>query len=292
MNINQLRTLVTVAEAPSFAEAAAILFVTPAAVSQQLRQLEAEIGDALFDRSARPPRLNDLGESLLPRAREVVERFDAFRDFASADSRLRGRLVIGSVSGIADSLLPETLSALRRRYPDLMVRIEEGSSQVLVRRVRRGELDAALVSGDIDVPRGLEQVPLFSEPLVVVAPPESAAGGWREALTAHPFLRLNRHAGVGRQIDACLRRGRVRVEEAMELDSSDAIVQMALAGLGAGAVPRGRVGAEAARLLKMFPHGQPQVARQVMLVERANQAATDHAAVFLRELQARLAARG
>ncbi len=291
MNISQLRTLVTVADTPSFAAAAAALFVTPAAVSQQLRQLEAEVGAALFDRSERPPRLNDLGEALLPRAREVVERFDAFREFAVAGPRLRGRLVIGSVSGIADTLLPETLSALRRRYPELQVRIEEGSSQVLVRRVRRRELDAALVSGDIDVPAGLVQLPLFSEPLVVVAPPESTAGSWREALTAHPFLRLNRHAGVGRQIDACLRRGSVRVDEAMELDSSDAIVQMALAGLGAGAVPRGRVTPEAARLLKIFPLGQPQVARQVVLVERARHGASDLAEVFLKELQARLAAR-
>ena len=200
MNLNQLRTLVTVADTSSFAEAAASLFVTPAAVSQQLRQLEQEVGAALFDRSERPPILNALGESLLPRAREVVERFDAFREFATAGPRLRGRLTISSVSGIADTLLPETLNALRRRYPDLLIRIEEGSSQVLVRRVRRRELDAAMVSGDIDLPGGLVQVPLFSEPLVVVAPPGSPATGWREALRGHPFLRLNRHAGVGQSV--------------------------------------------------------------------------------------------
>ncbi|MHA1164597.1 MAG: helix-turn-helix domain-containing protein, partial [Alphaproteobacteria bacterium] len=58
MNIPQLRTLVAIADHTGFAAAAERLFVTPAAVSQQMRALEDELQVALFDRTTRPPRLN------------------------------------------------------------------------------------------------------------------------------------------------------------------------------------------------------------------------------------------
>ena len=58
MDIRHLKTLVTVADSDSFASAAEQLFITPAAVSQQIRLLEEELETELFDRAIRPPRLN------------------------------------------------------------------------------------------------------------------------------------------------------------------------------------------------------------------------------------------
>jgi DNA-binding transcriptional LysR family regulator len=290
MEIRHLRTLVTVAEADSFADAAELLFITPAAVSQQIRQLEEELGLPLFDRSLRPPRLNANGENLLDRARKLVEQFNDFKSTA-AESTIRGRLSIGSINGITSTLLPETLRSLRRRYPDVRVRIEEGPSQVLVRRVMREELDAAIVSDVMQLPDYMERLPIFSEPLVVIAGLKNNPQSWREAIETDHFLRLNRNAGLGILIDKSLKQLHVHVDEAMELDSTDSIVHMTLAGLGSGIVPMGRVSPEVSRNLRIFPFGEPQVQRLVVLAQRKNTAASELSQLLYQELQSQLAER-
>lgn len=290
MEIRHLRTLATVADADSFASAAEQLFVTPAAVSQQIRQLEAELGIQLFDRALRPPRLNAQAEVLVGRARELVEQFNEFKTSA-LESRLRGRLSIGSVNGITASLLPETLRSLTRRYPEVRVRIEEGSSRQLARRVKRRELDAAIISDIKKLPDSMEKLPLFSEPLVVIENQASEARSWREVLQRDPFLKINTASGLGSLIDDSLKRFRIRVDEAMELDSTDSLVQMTLAGLGSGVVPMGRVSAEAARSLRIFPFGEPQVQRQVVLVQRSSKAPAELLRVLYREIQSQIAER-
>ena len=291
MEIRHLRTLVTVADADSFASAAEQLFITPAAVSQQIRQLEAELGVQLFDRRLRPPRLSSNAESLLARARELVEQFNDFKSSAR-ERQLRGRLLLGSVNGITASLLPETLRSLTRRYPGVRVRIEEGSSRLLVRRVKRRELDAAIVSDVSELPQSMERLPVFSEPLVVIENPAREVASWREVLRRSPFLRLNKTSGLGSLIEDSLKRFRIRVDDAMELDSTDSIVQMALSGLGSGVVPMGRVSAEASRALRIFPFGEPQVHRQVVLVQRKSKAPAELLRLLYSEIQSQIAERG
>ena len=290
MEMRHLYTLVTVAEADSFADAAELLFITPAAVSQQIRQLEEELDLQLFDRSLRPPRLNTNGEALLERARKLVEQFDDFKSTA-AESNIRGRLSIGSVNGITPTLLPETLRALRRRYPEVRVRIEEGASQILVRRVMRKELDAAIVSDVTELPGSMERIPIFSEPLVVISDLTKNPQSWREAIEADHFIRLNRNAGLGIQIDKSLKKFHLHVDETMELDSTDSIVQMTLAGLGSGIVPMGRVSPEVSRNLRIFPFGEPQVHRLVVLVQRKGAASSELSQLLYQELQSQLAER-
>lgn len=290
MEIRHLRTLVAVADAESFASAADNLFITPAAVSQQIRQLEEELGVQLFDRALRPPRLNTNAESLVARARELVEQFNDFRSSA-VESQVQGLLSLGSVNGITASLLPETLRSLTRRYPGVRVRIEEGSSRQLVRRVKRRELDAAIVSDVTDLPDSMEKLPVLSEPLVVIENQSRDARSWREALKGDPFLRLNKNSGLGELIDKSLKRFRVFVDAAMELDSTDSIVQMTLSGLGSGIVPMGRVSAEASRALKIFPFGEPQVHRQLVLVQRKSNAPSELLRLLYGEIQSQIAER-
>lgn len=290
MDVRQLKTLVAVAEADSFAKAAERLFITPAAVSQQIRQIEQELETELFDRTSRPPRLNPDSEELVRRARDLLEQFEQFKNTASGPE-VRGHLSIGSVNGIMVSLLPETLRSLTRRYPRLRLRIAEGSSLLLVRRVKRRELDAAIVTDPTGLHSSLEMQPIFSEPLVVIGQPGSSATSWRELLTGEPFIRLNPDTGVGALVDKSLQRMRIPVRETMQLDSSDAVVQLVLAGLGSGIVPSGRVSADAARNLKTFPFGEPQVHRQVALVRRRNARSSELSQLLYQELQAQVALR-
>lgn len=285
MNIPQLRTLVAITEAKGFASAAERLFVTPAAVSQQMRALEDELQVALFDRTTRPPRLNAHGVHIAERAREVLRTFDAFTVEARAPDELAGLLTLGCISGFSSDLIPTALGSLRKRYPRLLVRIEEGQSTTLISQVRRRELDAAIVTEPLVPEPELEALPITTEPLSVVTPRDANVGSWSEALTSLPFLRVNRLSGMGTLIDVTIRNAGLIVTDAMELDSSEVVLSMACAGLGAGVIPAGRLTEEQSQNVKHFAFGDPPVSRRVVLVERPDYERSDLSQVLYLELK-------
>ena len=285
MNIPQLRTLVAIADTRGFASAAEKLFVTPAAVSQQMRALEDELQVPLFDRTTRPPRLNAHGVHIAERAREVLRTFDAFAAEARAPDEIAGVLTLGCISGFSSDLIPAALGNLRKRYPRLMVRIEEGQSATLINQVRRRELDAAIVTEPLVPEPALEMLLITTEPLMVVAPPDTPAKSWSEALVTLPFLRLNRLSGMGTLIDSTIREAGLIVSDAMELDSSEVVLSMVRAGLGAGVVPAGRLRGEHRRKVRQFAFGDPPVSRRVVLAERPDYERSDLSQVLYLELK-------
>lgn len=284
MNIHHLKTLVAVHDHPSFADAADALFLTPAAVSQQMRNLEDELQVTLFDRTTRPPRLNAHGLYIVEQARDLLDHFNALLDRARSPGEIAGTLVVGSATGITSALVPRALAALRDRYPRLQIRIEEGLTEDLISRVRRRAIDGALITEPLVPDPDMQVLPITTEPLIVVAPKSVTVRGWKNVLTARPFLRLNRKSGVGALIDVTLRRSGVTVTEAMELDSSESIVGLVAAGLGVGVVPSGRLRGESAAQLRTIPFGTPPVKRNVVLIERSNHQRSDLAAILYQEL--------
>ena len=275
MNIAQLRTLVAIVDARSFALAADQLFITPSAISHQMRDLESELGVKLFDRATRPPKLNAHGHAVVDRGRDVLARFDTLLELARSPGEIGGRLMLGCVSGVSSDLIPLALARLRASHPAVQVSIEEGLSDTLANRVRRRELDAAIITELPQPEPELKSLLITEEAMMVVAPPECRLTQWQEILTAYPFIRLNRNAGMGKIIDHALRVNRVLVNEAMELDSSEAVVGMARAGLGAGVVPAGRLRQVAVGDVVALPFGEPPIQRRVALIERSNNPRSD-----------------
>lgn len=284
MNIQHIRTLVAIHDQASFAEAADTLFLTPAAISQQIRFMEDELQIKLFDRSTRPPKLTAHGINIVTEAREVIARFDALVEMAHAAGEIAGVLTIGSATGITSALIPRALAALRERYPRLQVRIEEGLTDDLIGKVRRRILDAALITEPLAPEPDMQTLPITTEALVVVMPKALKERGWKNIITARPFLRLNRKSGVGVLIDDTLRRAGISVSEAMELDSSESIVDLVAAGLGVGVVPTGRLSGANMSKVRSIPFGTPPVSRQVVLIERQNNQRSDLAGILYQEL--------
>lgn len=285
MNITQLRTLVTIADHKGFADAAERLFITPAAVSQQMRALEDELQVPLFDRTTRPPHLNAHGVHIAERAREVLQTFDAFVEEAKAPDELAGVLTLGCISGFSSDVIPQALGNLRTRYPRLQVKMTEGQSAELIRMVRRRELDAAIATEPLVPEPGLEILPITIEPLIAIAPPGTGVCDWKEALTSLPFLRVNRLSGMGALIDNVIRNEGLVVTDAMELDSTEVVLSMVQAGLGAGVVPAGRLKDDSGQHVRSFPFGTPPVSRRVVLIERPDYERTDLSQVLYVELK-------
>ena len=235
--IRELKTLVAVSTSRTFAAAGSRIGLTQAAVSAQMQRLEASLGFALFDRTARSATLNAAGRQTVARAAELIRLADAIGspDAGNAPAWLR----IGAIASVQRTHLPAALAAFHRAHGGVRSRVVPGLSADLVDRVDAGDLDlAAVIRPPFPVHRDLAWTPLAREPFRLLVPEHLARRPWREALATQPFVRYDRASYGGRQVDRFLRDEGIAVRETCELDELDAIVRLVAAGLGVALVPQ------------------------------------------------------
>ncbi|QIS04413.1 LysR family transcriptional regulator [Nocardia brasiliensis] len=161
MELRQLRYFVTVAEELHFGRAAQRLHIVQSAVSQQVRQLERELGVELFDRSPRRVALTEAGAQFLPGAREALAA--AARAKASITGFVAGTtLRLGTGTGLGDHLD----RVVERLVPQIRVEPVAAPTRARVEQVLDGSLDAAFVRGPLEHP-GLRRIPVWDDPLLV-----------------------------------------------------------------------------------------------------------------------------
>lgn len=237
MTIRLLRTLVAVADARTFSAAAEVVHVTHAAVSQQMRTLEADLGIALFDRSTRTPELTPVGHRIVERARRVIAEYDGLVPSVLGDDGLSGVVTVGVMRTTLTGLIPQAVAALKARYPEIGLHIRPGLTMSLLADIARGRLDAAVISKPPVMPVGIAFRELAKEPMHLIAAPDEPETDPITLLRSRPFIRFDRSAVVGALIDNWIVSRRLQVTETMELDSPEAITSMVQANLGVSIVP-------------------------------------------------------
>ena len=140
-----LRTFLAVAESGSFSRAARLIYRSQSAVSLQIKQLEATLGQVVFERRARGVQLTSSGEKLRPVAQRVVRLLDETLDDLRADP-LRGSLRIGIPDEYGDNLLAGVVARFTREHPLVELEVRCSLSTDFPRAVARGELDLAVHS--------------------------------------------------------------------------------------------------------------------------------------------------
>nr|WP_225777518.1 LysR family transcriptional regulator [Pseudomonas sp. Marseille-Q3773] len=268
MSLKALRTLVTIARHGTFARAADLLSLTPSAVSLHIRTLEDELHVTLFDRSRRQVALTEAGQLAVARAEAILAAYDELADALASGPSLRGRLRLGAIHTVLARRLPKALVWLKAHHPQLHISVASGMSAELARRVEDGELDAAITTEPVSpYPQSLEFTTLFEDRFWAVASPELAGRSVAQLLASQPFLRFDKRAWAGRQIEQELRRQHLQVSEQMELDSQEALARMAVMGLGVAIIPM--ADEDLARLppATCLPFGEPQLIRRVVLLE-------------------------
>lgn len=268
INIRYLQTFVAIADSGSFTSAADRLALTQSAISMQMKNLENDLQKDLFDRSRRSPRLNDLGESLLPTMREILRLSDDLRSQAGQLDDLTGKLHLGVISSVSTGILPEAILNLKEDYPRLTVKIINGQSDELIRSVNDGNLDAAVITEPGRLIPEIRCRTIVEEPIMIVAPASYKGSSESELLQKLPFIRFNRRTGTGRIIGALLRQWRLEVTETMELDSIESILEMVAQGVGVSVVPEHCVTARYLQDLYILPFGDPIATRRLGFIER------------------------
>jgi len=238
MSLRRLKTLLAIAELGTFADAAQAVHLTPAAVGQQMKSLEEELGVALFDRTRRPPELNPAGHTLIPRARALIRAYEDLAPSLLGEVSTVEQLVIGAVLTTMTGLMPLAMKTLRETHDKLHIRVYPALSEELYAQVDRGFLDAAVLSEPPSLYDHLNWQPFAAEPMVVLAPPDASYDDPMMLLEGYPYIRFSRRAWVGKAIDAWLRKRGLRVQEVMELDTLESIAAMVYNGVGVSILPK------------------------------------------------------
>lgn len=173
MDIRQLRTFIQVAEMRSINRAAAALHIAQPALSRQIKLLEQDLGERLFERSERGVSLTAFGEEMLHRSVDVVRNFDALRsEFSRRSGALTGYVRFGVPKTLMEPYVAPALADFHNLHPGVSMLVMDGTTLELRELVRVGGLDLAIVS-DLDRSASAHLQPLLREPLVLVAPPLS-----------------------------------------------------------------------------------------------------------------------
>ena len=172
INFRDLRYLVAVANHRHFGRAAAACYVSQPTLSTQLKKLEIYLGVQLIERSSKQVMLTQAGKVIAERAHRVLNEVADIVDAArAAGDPMTGELRLGLIPTIGPYLLPHLIPVLRAAYPQLKPLLYEEQTRVLVNRLRRGELDAAVMAVPVNE-RGLQSMPLFHEPFYLALPAE------------------------------------------------------------------------------------------------------------------------
>ena len=216
MELRQLLYFVKAAETLHFTEAAEAVFITQSTLSQQIKQLETELGMLLFDRVGKHVRLTEAGRVFLQHARKILAETDKARQaITDLNNLVTGDLKIGITYAFSSLILP-ALSPFLEKYPGIKVYIEYGTPEELEKKLLLAELDFINKTSD----EGLEMQPLFNSRIVMVVSRKHPLAGAKEISLKElegVALALPGRGFISRiQLDELLRKNnihpRVRVE--------------------------------------------------------------------------------
>ena len=147
MNLRDLRYLVALADHKHFGRAAEACFVSQPTLSTQLKKFEDEIGMALVERNPRNVMLTEVGEAVVARARIILREADEIKAIARrAKDPESGTVRLGIFPTLGPYLLPHIVPNIVKRFPKLELILVEEKTEVLLKKLHDGELDAAVLA--------------------------------------------------------------------------------------------------------------------------------------------------
>lgn len=237
METSYLESFLLVVQTGSLAEAARQLGITPAAVAQQIQNLEREFAAPLLARAGRTVLPTPAGHRLAHSAPALLRELAQAKAHVNA-AGAAGELVIGTINTALHSLLPDILAGFVERCPEVKVLLESGNTRQLYQAVQQGRLDAAVcLYPPFTLAKTFDWTLLREEPLVLLAPRRLAHLSPHDLLRQQPLIRYDRSLGGGQMVERYLRAAQITPRERLELSSLVAIAMMVDKGLGVALVP-------------------------------------------------------
>lgn len=196
MELRHLRYFVAVAEELHFGRAAERVHISQPPLSQQIRQLEEEIGVELFHRTKRRVLLTHAGKIFLDEARQILDMSGrAVHSAQRAERGEIGRLVMGLVSSATYSLAPSVLRSFRERFPDVELILGELTTDQQLEALQKGRISIGFLRRPVRN-NALHIETILREPFMVALPADHAAAAYShlslQMLATEPFIMFSR----------------------------------------------------------------------------------------------------
>lgn len=174
MTITQLEYVIAVAKHQNFTLAAEKCHVTQPTLSMQIQKLEDELGVKIFDRSKKSVLLTEVGAEIVNQAKNVLGESERIYDIIDQQKGfVGGTFKLGVIPTITPTLVPMFLTAFNKKYPKVLLSIEEYPTEELIYRLKNRLLDAAIAATPLEE-KNIEEKPLYYEPFVGYFPPSFA----------------------------------------------------------------------------------------------------------------------
>lgn len=260
MELRHLRYFLAVADGLHFGRAARRLHISQPTVSQQIRELEEELGGELFERRGRGVRLTPSGELFRTYASRAIEDVAAGKRALGALAKNEvGELRVAYLPSMTAGVVVPAIAAVLRKHPGVRVSAYEGASRRVERLVTEGKADVGL--GLLPMRAlGLEPEPLLESRLALVVPRShrlaSAASASLRDLDDEPFALLSRSLRARAMADALFARARMSPRIVLEADAVATVLSVVRAGLAIAVLPEPRF-AQSDRLAVVSLHPAP-----------------------------------
>lgn len=163
MNLQQLEYIIAVDKLKNFVKASESCFVTQATLSMMIKKLEEELDVKIFDRSKQPVKTTEVGEKLILQARKIILESKKLKEIIQDEKGVvSGELKIGIIPTLAPYLLPLFLKEFMQNYPLVKLVINEFTTDVIMQKLKSGDLDAGILATPLHDTAITEQV-LFYE---------------------------------------------------------------------------------------------------------------------------------
>lgn len=241
MDIRRLEAFCKVFELGSFSKAAQELFLSQPTISAHVLTLEDELQVQLFDRLGRMILPTQAGTVLYQHARDIFVSLERARaEIGLLQDKVAGGLLIGASTIPANYLLPRILADFSLRYPSVVPELRIADTSKVLELVQGGEVVVGVVGAEADMPE-LDFLPIFDDQLVCIASPKfrqehGAVFGTKEICT-WPWVMRERGSGTRRNLEKALLAAGLDercLHVALTVDSTEALLQCVLAGLGVG----------------------------------------------------------
>ncbi|MCC7247321.1 MAG: DNA-binding transcriptional regulator OxyR [Lysobacter sp.] len=281
MNLRDLKYLVALADHKHFGRAAAACFVSQPTLSTQIKKLEEELGVALVERAPRHVMLTPAGRDAAERARVVIAEVEQMKEAARRTQNPEaGTVRLGLFPTLGPYLLPHVVPRIRQRFPQLELLLVEEKTDVILRQLREGKLDAGVLA----LPLHDEQLHtefLFEEPFLLAVPESHPLAG-RDRLTMRDLaqesllLLEDGHCMRDQSLDVCHLAG-ASEKNGFRATSLETLRQMVAANVGITLLPMLAVKPPVApsRDIRLVPFRDPPPTRRIAMVWRRSSAMSE-----------------
>jgi DNA-binding transcriptional LysR family regulator len=285
VDINQLEVFLAVAQEKSFSRAAEALHRTQPAVSQAIRRLETELGEALFDRSSKDGTLTAAGRVLFDFAQQMMNlRHHAHSAIRELRDLHRGKLSLGANEYTVMCLLP-LIPIFRARHPHIKIEVKRSLASRIPGEILGRDVEIGVVSFKPN-DQAIKSVPLAMDELALVVAPDHPLAAKKlvsvRELGAESFIAHNVPSPYREKVVKTFEKHRTPLNISMEMPTLEAIKRLVEKGLGVALIPRLAAQTEIARQqLAGIAVKEMRLERRVHLIYRKGATLSHAAKAFL-----------